>query len=149
VGGFGGLVEQQTLEALNQGAYLVARSINSDWVVDDNGDLIDYAKWKKDRAPFWYYQDFKSGYDLGMFNIGFDQFDQAVQTTKKMNDPELMDSLTPEERRVIYLTGLSEWLYLMRLNDADIARMIRRMGKETEATAKEREAEIRKIRSGR
>jgi hypothetical protein len=66
-----------------------------------------------------------------------------------MNDPELMDSLTPEERRVIYLTGLSEWLYLMRLNDADIARMIRRMGKETEAVAKEREAEIRKIQRGR
>jgi hypothetical protein len=149
VGGFGGLVEQQTLEAMNQAAYYAARSINSDWILDDSGDVMEYAKWKKDKAPFWYYQDFKGGYDLGMFNIGFDQISTAVEATNKMNDPELMDTLTPEERRVIYLMGLSEWLYLMRLNDTDVARMIRRMGKETEATAKEREAEIRKIRSGR
>jgi hypothetical protein len=149
VAGFGGLVEQQTLEALNQGAYYLARSINSDWVLDDNGNVMDYSKWSRDKAPFWYYQSYKGGYDLGMFNIGFDQFQQAVTTTQKMNDPELMESLTPEERRVIVMAGISEWLYLMRMNDADIARMIRRMGKETEATAKEREAEIRKIRSGR
>jgi two-component sensor histidine kinase len=84
-----------------------------------------------------------------MFNIGFDQLGMAAETAKKMTDPELMDTLTEEERRVIYLSGLSEFLFTMRLNDTDINRMFRRMSKDTQATAKEREAAIRKIRSGR
>ena len=145
--GFGGLVEQGTLEALNQGAYYLARSINSDWVLDENGDVLEYSKWSRDKAPFWYYQSYKGGYDLGMFNIGYDQLEQAVTTTQKMNDPELVDTLTPEERRVIIVAGISEWLYLMRMNDADIARMFRRMARETESVAKEREKELRAIRN--
>jgi hypothetical protein len=149
VGGFGSFIEQGTLDALNQTAYFAARQINDEWVMDDNGEVMDYSKWKRDRAPFWYYSDYKGGVELGMFNIGFDQLGIAAETVKKMSDPELMDTLTEEERRVIYLAGLSEFLFTMRLNDTDINRMLRRMSKETQATAKEREAEIRRIQRGR
>ena len=149
VGGFGSAVEQQTITALNQGAYILSRVINDEWIMDDEGEVMEFDKWKRDRAPFWYYESFKGGTDLGVFGIGFDQLANAQEALRKATDPELRDTLTTEEQRVLSLAAFSEILFLARLNDSDVARMFSRMGRETVAEAKERDAMIRRIQTGR
>jgi hypothetical protein len=149
VGGFGSAIEQQTITALNQGAYILSRVINDEWIMDEGGEVMEFDKWKRDRAPFWYYESFKGGTDLGVFGIGFDQLANAQEALKKATDPELRDTLTTEEQRVLSLAAFSEILFLARLNDSDVARMFSRMGRETVAEAKERDAMIRRIQTGR
>jgi hypothetical protein len=149
VGGFGSAVEQQTITALNQGAYILSRVINDEWIMDDEGEVMEFDKWKRDRAPFWYYESFKGGTDLGVFGIGFDQLANAQEALRKATDPELRDTLTTEEQRVLSLAAFSEIIFLARLNDSDVSRMFSRMGREIVAEAKERDAMIRRIQTGR
>jgi len=149
VGGFGSLPEQGFIDALNRAAYFGAEQVDSPDLYNDKGEKMAYSTWLKEKSPFWRYRDYGTGMNMGMLDITSNQIGQVAEVTRKLNDPELMDTLTNEEKRLIYFAALSEWLYTLRLNDTDMNRMMRNMAKETEAVAKEREKQIKAIRSGR
>jgi hypothetical protein len=86
---------------------------------------------------------------LGMFDIGIGQAEQVALQTKMLATPEEMEMYTPEEQRLLYFSALSEWMYLMRLNDADFARLVNKSRRDMMKAAKEREKELQRIRSGR
>jgi hypothetical protein len=69
----------------------------------------------------------------------------ALQT-KMLTDRDEMDAYTPEEQRLLYFSALSEWLLLMRLNDTDFARLVKKSRRDMIKSAEDREKEIKAIR---
>jgi len=118
-------------------------------VLGDDGEIISFSKYAKERSPFWRYRSFDNAMSLGMFDIGLDQGKKAILETKTLMTPEEMENFTTEEQSLLYFAAISDWLYLMRLNDADFARMVDRARREIKARSKETEKELKRIRSGR
>jgi len=139
VGGFGAITEKSFLTAINGSFYLIEKQLGSENVLDDEGEVMDYKKYVEKRSPFWQYQGFGSEADYGMLSITPGQFGDVMDRLEKMSNEEFMDSLTEEERKLILVAGVSEILYTLRMNDADLNRMFRRMSKDVEEQAKERE----------
>jgi hypothetical protein len=84
-----------------------------------------------------------------MLEIGFDQAKQVALSTKMVASEEEMEAFTPEEKRLLYFSALSDWLYLMRLNDTDFARLVQKARRDMIKSAEEREKELARIRAGR
>jgi Asp-tRNA(Asn)/Glu-tRNA(Gln) amidotransferase C subunit len=84
-----------------------------------------------------------------MFDILPSQIEQVATQTKMLATPEEMEMFTPEEQRLLYFSALSEWLYLMRLNDTDMARLVNKARRDMIKSAEEREKELARIRAGR
>jgi hypothetical protein len=139
VGGFGAITEKSFLTAINGSFYFIEKQLGSENVLDDEGEVMDYKKYVEKRSPFWQYQGFGSEADYGMLSITPGQFGDVMDRLEKMSNEEFMDSLTEEERKLILVAGVSEILYTLRMNDADLNRMFRRMSKDVEEQAKERE----------
>jgi hypothetical protein len=139
VGGFGAITEKSFLTAINGSFYFIEKQLGSENVLDDEGEVMDYKKYVEKRSPFWQYQGFGSETDYGMLSITPGQFGDVMDRLEKMSNEEFMDSLTEEERKLILVAGVSEILYTLRMNDADLNRMFRRMSKDVEEQAKERE----------
>jgi hypothetical protein len=139
VGGFGAITEKSFLTAINGSFYFIEKQLGSENVLDDEGEVMDYKKYVEKRSPFWQYQGFGSEADYGMLSITPGQFGDVMDRLEKMSNEEFMDSLTEEERKLILVAGLSEIFYTLRMNDADLNRMFRRMAKDVEEQAKERE----------
>jgi hypothetical protein len=145
VGGLPQVVESQMINAFNYSVYLTALQLEDESILDDDGEIMSFDKYSKERAPLYRYQSNENAMSLGMLEIGFDQAKQAALSTKLAMSTEEMESLTPEERRLVYFTTLSDWLYLMRLNDTDVARMAQKARRDMLKSAKEREKELNKI----
>ena len=138
-GGFGDFTEKKFIDSINYASYLIEAQIGNENVLNDKGELISFDKYQKERSPLYRYTGPGSENNLGMLDIMPGQIGELKKRIEEMTSEELAESLTPEERRVLFVAGLSEWLYTMRLNDADIARMIRRMNKDVIEQAEERE----------
>jgi hypothetical protein len=149
VGGSGQIVEAATIDSFNYAAYLIAMQTEDETVLGDDGEIISFSKYAKERSPFWRYRSFDNAMSLGMFDIGLDQGKKAILETKTLMTPEEMENFTTEEQSLLYFAAISDWLYLMRLNDADFARMVDRARREIKARSKETEKELKRIRSGR
>jgi hypothetical protein len=139
VGGFGGAVETGFIDAINQAAYFIETQIESENVLNDKGEVMSIKEYNKERSPFYRYQAFGSESNFGMLDIMPGQIEQLMKRMDEMTNEEFLDTLTPEEKRVIYFAGFSELLYTMRLNDTDVARMIRQMNRDVIEQSKERE----------
>ena len=149
VGGSGQIVEAATIDSFNYAAYLIAVQTEHETVLGDDGEIIPFSRYAKERSPFWRYRSFDNAISLGMFDIGLDQGKKAILETKTLMTPEEMENFTNEEQSLLYFAALSDWLYLMRLNDADFARMVDRARREVKAKSKETEKELARIRAGR
>ena len=149
VGGAPQFVEAATIDAFNYANYLISLQLESEDIIDDDGKIMEYAKYQKERSPFWRYQSFKNAPSFGMFDVGMGQAEKVAVQTKQLMDREQMEMYTPEEQRLLYFSTLSEWMYLMRLNDADFARMVGKARRDMMSAAKDREKQIKAIRSGR
>jgi hypothetical protein len=149
VGGTPQIVESGVIKTFNRASYLVGMQLESESVMDDNGEIMSFDKYSKERSPFYRYQSFDSAMSLGMFDIGFGQAKETALQTKMLMDRDEMDMYTPEEQRLLYFSALSEWLYLMRLNDTDFARLVKKARRDMIKSAEEREKELARIRSGR
>ena len=110
---------------------------------------MSYDQYSKERSPFYRYKSYDNAMSLGMLDIGMGQAEQVALQTKMLATPEEMEMYTPEEQRLLYFSALSEWLYMMRLNDADFARLVGRARRDMIKAAEEREKELARIRSGR
>jgi hypothetical protein len=149
VGGTGQIIEAKTIDAFNYAAYLISVQTENESVIDDNGEIMPFSTYSRERSPFWRYQSFDSAYSLGMLEIGLGQAEKAVTQSKMLMDSEEMENFTPEEQRLLYFAAVSEWLYTMRLNDADFARLVDKARRDMIKSVKDREKEIKAIRSGR
>jgi hypothetical protein len=149
VGGSGQIVEAATIDTFNYAAYLIAMQTENETVLGEDGEIISFSQYAKERSPFWRYRSFDNAMSLGMFDIGLDQGKKAILETKTLMAPEEMENFTTEEQRLLYFAALSDWLYLMRLNDADFARMVDRARREIKSKSKENEREMARILSGR
>jgi hypothetical protein len=149
VGGTPQVIESQMIKAFNYAAYLTAMQLEDESVMGDDGELISFDKYQKERSPLYRYQTYGGAMSLGMLEIGFDQAKQVALNTKMLASPEEMENFTPEEKRLLYFSALSDWLYLMRLNDTDFARMVQKARRDMIKAAEEREKELARIRAGR
>jgi len=149
VGGTPQLVENRTIEAFNYASYMVGLQLESETVMDENGEIMSFDKYSKERSPFYRYKSYDNAMSLGMFDIGFDQAKETALQTKMLMDRDEMEMYTPEEQRLLYFSALSEWLYLMRLNDTDFARIVKKARRDMIKAAEEREKELARIRAGR
>ena len=149
VGGTPQIVESQFIDAMNRASYLVSLQLENDSIFNDEGEIMSYDQYSKERSPFYRYKSFDNAMSLGMLEIGLGQAEQVALQTKMLATPEEMEMYTPEEQRLLYFSALSEWLYLMRLNDADFARLVSKARRDMIKAAEEREKEIKRIREGR
>jgi len=149
VGGTPQIVENRVIESFNYASYMVGVQLESETVMDENGEIMSFDKYSKERSPFYRYKSYDNAMSLGMFEIGFDQAKEAALQTKMLMDREEMEMYTPEEQRLLYFSALSEWLYLMRLNDTDFARIVKKARRDMIKAAEEREKELARIRAGR
>jgi len=149
VGGTPQIVESQFIDAMNRASYLVSLQLENDSILNDEGEIMSYDQYSKERSPFYRYKSFDNAMSLGMLEIGLGQAEQVALQTKMLATPEEMEMYTPEEQRLLYFSALSEWLYMMRLNDADFARLVGKARRDMMSAAKDREKELQRIRSGR
>lgn len=149
VGGFGQMIESYTIDGMNYLKYMIDTANESESVLDDNGEIMSFGKYTKERAPFYRYRSFDNAMSLGILDIGMDQAKKTILNTKMVFTPEEMDKYTPEEQRFLYVALLSDWLYLGGFNDADFARMWDKGRRDMINARKEEEKEIKAIRSGR
>lgn len=149
VGGTPQIVESEVIKSFNRASYLVAMQLESESVMDENGEIMSFDKYSKERSPFYRYQSYDNAMSLGMFDIGLDQAKETALQTKMVMDRDEMDMYTPEEQRLLYFSALSEWLLLMRLNDTDFARLVKKARRDMIKAAEDREKEIKRIREGR
>jgi hypothetical protein len=149
VGGTPQIVENRVIEAFNYASYMVGLQLESETVMDENGEIMSFDKYSKERSPFYRYKSYDNAMSLGMFDIGFDQAKETALQTKMLMDRDEMEMYTPEEQRLLYFSALSEWLYLMRLNDTDFARIVKKARRDMIKAAEEREKELARIRAGR
>jgi hypothetical protein len=149
VGGTPQIVEAEVIKSFNRASYLVAMQLESESVMDENGEIMSFDKYSKERSPFYRYQSYDNAMSLGMFDIGLDQAKEVALQTKMLTDRDEMDAYTPEEQRLLYFSALSEWLLLMRLNDTDFARLVKKARRDMIKSVEDREKDIKAIRSGR
>lgn len=149
VGGTPQIIEAKFIDAMNYASYLISLQLESENILNDEGEVMSFDQYAKERSPFWRYRSFDNAMSLGMLDIGLGQAEQAILQTKMVATPEEMEMYTPEEQRLLYFSALSEWLYLMRLNDADFARIVSKARRDMMSAAKEREKELKRIREGR
>jgi hypothetical protein len=149
VGGMPQVIESQLIKSFNYAAYLTAMQLEDESVMGDDGELISFDKYQKERSPLYRYQTYGGAMSLGMLEIGFDQAKQVALSTKMVASEEEMETFTPEEKRLLYFSALSDWLYLMRLNDTDFARLVQKARRDMIKSAEEREKELARIRAGR
>jgi hypothetical protein len=149
VGGTPQLVETQVIDAMNRASYLVSLQLENDSILNDEGEIMSYDQYSKERSPFYRYKSYDNAMSLGMLDIGMGQVEQVALQTKMLASPEEMEMYTPEEQRLLYFSALSEWLLLMRLNDTDFARLVGKARRDMIKAAKDREKEIKAIRGGR
>ena len=149
VGGTPQIVESQVIQSFNRASYLVAMQLESETVMDENGEIMSFDKYSKERSPFYRYQSFDNAMSLGMFDIGFGQAKETALQTKMLMDRDEMGMYTPEEQRLLYFSALSEWLLLMRLNDTDFSRLVKKARRDMIKAVEDREKELNRIRSGR
>jgi len=145
VGGYSAYAETRLIDAVNAASYFYEIQTNSDNVLDDEGEIMSWEKYRKERAPMYRYTGPGADSTLGMIDILPSQTRETFDRLKDLSDDEIMDSLTEEEQRVLILAALSETLYTMRLNDADVARMIKRMAKDVKDQAEARQKAERKL----
>jgi hypothetical protein len=149
VGGMPQVIESQLIKSFNYAAYLTAMQLEDESVMGDDGELISFDKYQKERSPLYRYQTYGGAMSLGMLEIGFDQAKQVALSTKMVASEEEMEAFTPEEKRLLYFSALSDWLYFMRLNDTDFARLVQKARRDMIKSAEEREKELARIRAGR
>ena len=149
VGGGGQMLESYTIDGMNYLKYMIDTANESESVLDDDGEVISFDKYAKERAPFYRYRSFDNAMSLGILDIGMDQAKKSILNTKMALTPEEMDKYTPEEQRFLYVALLSDWLYLGGFNDADFARMWDKGRRDMINARKEEEKQIKAIRSGR
>jgi hypothetical protein len=149
VGGTPQIVESKFIDAMNRASYLVSLQLENDSILNEEGEVMSYDQYSKERSPFYRYQSFDNAMSLGMLDIGMGQAEQVALQTKMLATPEEMEMYTPEEQRLLYFSALSEWLYMMRLNDADFARLVGKARRDMIKSAEEREKELARIRGGR
>jgi hypothetical protein len=149
VGGFGQMVESYTIDGMNYIKYMIDTANESESVLDDDGDIMSFNEYAKERAPFYRYRSFDNAFSLGILDIGMDQAKKSILNTKMVLNPEEMERFTPEEQRFLYVALISDWLYLGGFNDADFARMWDKGRRDMIKARKEEEKEIKAIRSGR
>ena len=149
VGGFGQMVESYTIDGMNYIKYMIDTANESESVLDDDGDIMSFNEYAKERAPFYRYRSFDNAFSLGILDIGMDQAKKSILNTKMVLTPEEMERFTPEEQRFLYVALISDWLYLGGFNDADFARMWDKGRRDMIKARKEEEKEIKAIRNGR
>ena len=149
VGGTPQIVESQFIDAMNRASYLVSLQLENDSILNDEGEIMSYDQYSKERSPFYRYKSYDNAMSLGMLDIGMGQAEQVALQTKMLASPEEMEMYTPEEQRLLYFSALSEWLLLMRLNDTDFARLVKKARRDMIKAAEDREKDIKAIRSGR
>jgi hypothetical protein len=149
VGGTPQLVETQVIDAMNRASYLVSLQLENDSILNDEGEIMSYDQYSKERSPFYRYKSYDNAMSFGMLDIGMGQAEQVALQTKMLASPEEMEMYTPEEQRLLYFSALSEWLLLMRLNDTDFARLVGKARRDMIKAAEDREKAIKAIRSGR
>jgi hypothetical protein len=139
VGGFGSLAENRFVDAVNYSFYIIESQIENENVLDDKGEVMSFDKYQKERSPFYRYTGMGADASFGMLDIMPGQISELRKRLEELSSEELAETLTPEERRVLYVAGFSELIYTMRLNDTDVARMIRQMNRDVIEQSKERE----------
>jgi hypothetical protein len=149
VGGTPQFFESGVIKTFNRASYLISVQLESEVVMDEDGEIMSFEKYSKERSPFYRYEATNGAMSLGMLEIGFDQAKESILQTKMLMDRDKMDMYTPEEQRLLYFSAVSEWLLLMRLNDTDFDRLIDRARRDMIRSVKDREKEIKAIRSGR
>jgi hypothetical protein len=149
VGGTPQIVESKFIDAMNRASYMVSLQLENDSILNEEGEVMSYDQYSKERSPFYRYKSYDNAMSLGMLEIGLGQAEQVALQTKMLATPEEMEMYTPEEQRLLYFSALSEWLYMMRLNDADFARLVGKARRDMMSAAKDREKELQRIRSGR
>jgi hypothetical protein len=149
VGGGGQMLESYTIDGMNYIKYMIDSANGSEDVLDDDGEIMSFNKYAKERAPFYRYRSFDNAMSLGILDIGMDQARKSVLNTKMVLTPDEMDKYTPEEQAFLYVALLSDWLYLGGFNDADFARMWDKARRDMINARKEEEKELKRIRSGR
>jgi len=145
VGGYSAYAETRLIDAVNAAAYFYEIQTQSENVLDDKGEIMSWEKYRKERAPMYRYTGPGADSTLGMLDILPSQARESFDRLKDLSDDEIMDSLTEEEQRVLILAALSETLYTMRLNDADVARMVKRMAKDVKDQAEARQKAERQL----
>jgi GNAT superfamily N-acetyltransferase len=149
VGGGGQMLESYTIDGMNYMKYMIDSANGSEDVLDDNGEVMSFNKYAKERAPFYRYRSFDNAMSLGILDIGMDQAKKSILNTKMVLTPEEMDKYTPEEQRFLLVALISDWLYLGGFNDADFARMWDKGRRDMINARKEEEKALKKIREGR
>jgi hypothetical protein len=143
------MVESYTIDGMNYIKYMIDTANESESVLDDDGDIMSFNEYAKERAPFYRYRSFDNAFSLGILDIGMDQAKKSILNTKMVLTPEEMERFTPEEQRFLYVALISDWLYLGGFNDADFARMWDKGRRDMIKARKEEEKEIKAIRNGR
>jgi hypothetical protein len=146
VGGGGQMLESYTIDGMNYLKYMIDSANGSEDVLDDDGEVMSFNKYAKERAPFYRYRSFDNAFSLGILDIGMDQAKKSILNTKMVLTPEEMERFTPEEQRFLYVALISDWLYLGGFNDADFARMWDKGRRDMIKARKEEEKEIKAIR---
>jgi hypothetical protein len=147
VGGFGSLAENRFVDAVNYSFYIIESQIENENVLDDKGEVMSFDKYQKERSPFYRYTGMGADSSFGMLDIMPGQISELRKRVEELTSEELAETLTPEERRVLYVAGFSELIYTMRLNDTDVARMIRQMNKDVIEQGKEREKAEKRLQN--
>jgi hypothetical protein len=149
VGGFGQMIESYTIDGMNYLKYMIDTANESESVLDDDGEIMSFNNYARERAPFYRYRSFDNAPSLGILDIGMDQAKKSILNTKMVLTPDEMERFTPEEQRLLYAALVSDWLYLGGFNDADFARMWDKGRRDMINARKEEERALNKIRSGR
>jgi hypothetical protein len=146
VGGFSAYAERGLIDGVNFASYLYDKQTENESVYDDKGEVVSWDKYRRKLAPLYRYTGPGADSSMGMIDIMPGQFQETIARLADIGDEEIMDNLTEEEQRVLILAALSETLYTLRLNDADVARMFKRMAREVKEQANAREKAERDMR---
>ncbi len=128
------------IDGLNFSAYYALATIGSKDVEDDDGAVIPWSSWQTQykKLPFYRFRRFGDNTSdmLGMFSIAAERPGAVHEEVTEAIAASRRDDLTDRQKAMAYVSAVSEVLYTLRLNDADIYRIISRAKREWEKATK-------------
>uniref|UniRef100_A0A6M3J1J0 Uncharacterized protein n=1 Tax=viral metagenome TaxID=1070528 RepID=A0A6M3J1J0_9ZZZZ len=125
VGGFGGYIEDNSIDFVNKSVYYIGTIAGLDYVKNPKtGKELSYDQWlRNSQAPLYRYGAGKEGYGMGLLGVGGsvlneigDDIELLAKDNSKYND------LSEEEKNLINFVIIMNTLNAAGLNDVDLNR---------------------------
>jgi hypothetical protein len=126
--GFGQIAENGLIDAMNWTAFIILAQLDDPSTKKKNGETMDYKYWKSktEKTPFYRYGQWEeSAFGLGLYDFVLEKPKDLYLQGEKLASEEIDDKYKP----LILMASISEMLHSLRLNDADVNRIIQQAQK--------------------